>query len=116
MEIKTLNEEIARTTLNNMQRVFGGVIKAYGAGGVMLTWGPYSFFAIRKTQTGACEIVGDDFGAPIKLAEFKSLFQQQYFVQAVAKAMQRMGYQASQIALPNKSVIVRGTRVGGVYV
>jgi len=105
-----------KATLDALQRTYGGNVRAYGVGGVMISWGPYGFFIAEKTETGECRIAGDDFSAPIKLEQFKALFQQQYYVQAVAMAMRRMGYQASQIPLQNKSVLVRGIRAGGVYV
>ena len=95
-----MNEQLAKATLNAIQQVHGGVIT-----GLRIEWGTYhAFFEITKTKSGGVEIIGDGYAAPISFDQFKSLFMQQYNAQAVAMALQRMGYRTQQVKLPKEPI------------
>lgn len=115
LDIKTLNETIARAALTAVQRQYGGeVIEVGGGWGIAFGW--HAYFNVVRTVSGGWEFQYDDYATPIKFREFQNLFNQQYMAQTVGMALQQMGYQTHQMTVQEQNIVVRGVRMSGVVV
>lgn len=126
VSIKQANEALVKATVDAVAKFLGGQVVtqvqdysgrwANVVSGVMVPGaGGIRGFGVTLTG-GQIAIVGDDYMQPMKIEDFKKLFENFYTSVAVQRALNAMGYQTSATILPNKNVMIRGVSGVGAVV
>jgi len=102
LEIKNLNETIAKKVLEELSKIYRGTVK-----GLRIEWGTYGFFEVTKDG----KITYDTYSAPISFKVFNKFFKQNYNALAVQYALQKAGYRVEMAKQKNK-IFVRGVAYG----
>jgi len=118
VSIKQANETLVKATCEALAKFLGGQVVtqvedfsgrwAKVVAGVMVPGhGGIRGFGVTMVG-GNIAVVGDDYMQPMRIEEFKKLFENFYTATATQKALEAMGYRTNATILPNKTIAIRG--------